>query len=641
MRRTVLIVLAAAAGLTALVVVAAAIAIKTVDLHTVIGPIQARVKAITGRDLAINGPIDVKVSLEPKIMPSDVAFGNAPGSKTSDMVRIKRLDVQVALLPLLSRRFEVVEIALTDPVIVLETDAQGNANWDFGTPSTTTASTAANNPAATALAVGNVSIDNGTLTYVDGTTGKTTRVVIDRLLIRTRRGDGPVEAEFRGKIDDVAVALSGNLGPLDALRANRWPYPIDAKGTIDEKATTVKTKLVIDGKVTRLDDFDFAIGALKGSGHIAIDSTGKRKRYTFDLALPAIAAGDVVVPIPGPPSAKAARGESSKHLIFSDEPLPISALKSTDAEGHVAIAALTLKNGTKLSDIDVVMTLHDGKLDVGQWRAGALGGTLQGKMTLDAARAESPALSLKVNGRSLDLPLILAAAGTQRQVRGGETTVDIDIVAHGISPHAWASSASGTASAVVGPATLVNTKLDLDNALNQLAQALNPYRDRDPSTELKCFVTRLPLKDGIAHVDRTIALETDKIGVSASGTLDFRNETLDLALHPRVKQGIPIDIPQIAELVRLSGPFEHPGVSIDKAATAATIAKIGAAIGTSGLSVVGTSLLKAATETENACDVALGKKPAPAARQEGQAKSPPAAAVPAEIGKALGKLFGR
>src|SRR3982751_4230774 len=110
MRRTVLIVLSVAAGVTALIVIAAAVALKTVDLRTVIGPVQARVKAATGRDLAINGPIEIKVSVEPKIVLSDVTFGNAPGSKTPEMVRIKRLDVQLALLPLLSRRFEIVEI---------------------------------------------------------------------------------------------------------------------------------------------------------------------------------------------------------------------------------------------------------------------------------------------------------------------------------------------------------------------------------------------------------------------------------------------------------------------------------------------------------------------------------------------------
>ena len=58
-------------------------------------------------------------------------------------------------------------------------------------------------------------------------------------------------------------------------------------------------------------------------------------------------------------------------------------------------------------------------------------------------------------------------------------------------------------------------------------------------------------------------METKKIGVSASGTLDFREEKLDFTLRRAIRQGIPIDIPQFAELVRSPGPFTHPAVKID------------------------------------------------------------------------------
>src|SRR5690242_16265986 len=119
MRRTAFIILAVAGGATALILIAAAIAVATVDLHTLIGPVQARVKAATGRDLAITGPIDLKISLEPKVVFNDVTFSNAAGSKIAEMVRAKKIEAQVRLLPLLSRRFEVVEVTLTDPVIVL------------------------------------------------------------------------------------------------------------------------------------------------------------------------------------------------------------------------------------------------------------------------------------------------------------------------------------------------------------------------------------------------------------------------------------------------------------------------------------------------------------------------------------------
>ena len=642
MRRTAFIILAVAGGVTALVLIAAAIAVATVDLHTLIGPVQARVKAATGRDLAINGPIDLKVSLEPTIIFNDVTFGNAADSKIADMIRAKRIEAQVRLLPLLSRRFEVVEIALTDPVIVLETDAQGHANWDFasrsGAAAGTTPAAAAPTAAAGAFGVGNFSVDNGTLMYVDGASGKTTRVVIDHLAIRARRGDAPVHAEFRGKIGDVALALDGNLGPLDALRAGQWPYPVEAKGTIGDKSAAITAKVTVQGSTVQLNDVDLTFGSFKATGHLAVVSEGSRRRYTFDLSAPAVALADVPVPVAGAPAATAPRPASK--FIFSDEPLPLDALKSFDADGRLAMTSLTLRNGMKLSNVDVTLSLRDGRLDIGKWQANALGGTLAGSLTLDATRPQSPTMTTRFTGRNLDLAAILAAVGTPRQTRGGATTLDVDIAARGVSPHAWASSANGIVMATVGPTTLVNTKLDLGHALDQLAQAVNPFRERDPSTELQCAVVRLPLKDGIAHIDRSIALDSKKISVSATGMLDFRNETLDLALHPQVKQGVPIDIPQVAQLVRFKGPFQHPGVSIDAAASAAAIAKIGAAISTGGLSVLGTTLIERAAANEDVCAIAVGRAAAAASNKAPAQKSVPAQVSPDEIGKALGKLFG-
>jgi hypothetical protein len=135
-------------------------------------------------------------------------------------------------------------------------------------------------------------------------------------------------------------------------------------------------------------------------------------------------------------------------------------------------------------------------------------------------------------------------------------------------------------------------------------------------------------------------METQKLRVSASGTLNFKSETMDLALRPRVKEGIPLDIPQVSDLVHFSGPFAHPGVSIDAVAGAAAIAKIGAAIGTSGLSLVGTSLLQRATDGGDVCAIALGR--APAERPHANTTThPPAAQSADDVGKALGKLFGR
>src|SRR5205823_2052343 len=127
----------------------------------------------------------------------------------------------------------------------------------------------------------------------------------------------------------------------------------------------------------------------------------------------------------------------------------------------------------------------------------------------------------------------------------------------------WLASMDGTISILVGPAQLRSPPGSSTATLDRVGEAVNPFRKSQGATELKCAVVRLPVHDGVARVDRTIAMETAELGVSASGTLDFRNETLDLALKPQVRQGIPINVAGLADVVRVRGTFEQPQISID------------------------------------------------------------------------------
>src|SRR5881628_2297978 len=101
MRRIALIILGAATGVVALLLIGVAIAVATVDPNRFVAPLAARVKAETGRNLNVQGPVDFKLSLEPKVVLPNVAFDNAPWSKMPQMVTAKRIEAQFALLPLL------------------------------------------------------------------------------------------------------------------------------------------------------------------------------------------------------------------------------------------------------------------------------------------------------------------------------------------------------------------------------------------------------------------------------------------------------------------------------------------------------------------------------------------------------------
>src|SRR5207249_3864744 len=145
-------------------------------------------------------------------------------------------------------------------------------------------------------------------------------------------------------------------------------------------------------------------------------------------------------------------------------------------------------------------------------------------------RSEAPGVHLQLDAQNLDLPALAAAAGIKRDISGGKVRANVDINGRGATPHRVASTMSGTILVVSGPATLGRATVQEESAVSQVAGALDPFRGVDAATELRCAVFRLPLADGIAHVDRSIAIETGKIAGSASGTLNFRDETLDLSV---------------------------------------------------------------------------------------------------------------
>ena len=97
------------------------------------------------------------------------------------------------------------------------------------------------------------------------------------------------------------------------------------------------------------------------------------------------------------------------------------------------------------------------------------------------------------------------------------------------------------------------------------------------STQLRCVVVRLPLRDGVANVDRSIALETDQLAISAKGQIRFDDETLALAFQPSARGGAAGNPLDLAQLVVLRGPWRNPTLGLDAQGVATMAASIGLA----------------------------------------------------------------
>jgi uncharacterized protein involved in outer membrane biogenesis len=631
----------AIAGASLLVALGAiTIALATLDLNQFVGPVLARLKAVTGREITVGGNVGLRIGLQPRIVAEDVRLANAPWGKAPYFITAKRLEMQVALLPLLRREFQLVQLNVVEPVIALETSADGKNNWDLGeAPKTAAPPTIASRPGAFVL--GDLSVSRGELTYRDASGDEPTKVTIDELTLEAPDQQAQVAAEFKGTVDGIGVELMGNLGPIATLNDPGTPYPVRLKGEVAERKTAIAFDLKRDDKGMALDGLNLVHGASDVKGKIDIRDAPKPV-WTVNLTSATLDLNELTAERKGAPAKPAPASSGGSRFVFSEAPVSFDAFKDRNAAGDVAIDHLVLPGGRKVERIRARFSVANAKLDAPQVQAAGYGGTISGSVSIDA-RTKTPAIALKLEGRELDLSAILAAAGENRDVKGGKTTVTVDVTMHGSSPHQWASGAGGRVLAMVGPATLVNTKIDPGLTFDRLTEAVNPFRAVKPSTELKCAVVRLPLAGGVANVDRSIALETHELDVSMSGKIDFRNETIDLSIRPRVRQGIPIEIPRIAELVRFTGTFTAPTVSVDTVASAAAIARLGAAWGTGGLSVLGETLLsKAGAAAGGACDIALGKAGAAAP----SAPSTPAkSAVPSNpvegIGNALKGLFSR
>ncbi len=621
--------LAGFGGLLFLVIVAAGITLRKFDANELIGPIQQHVRDATGRELTIRGGAELKLSLEPKLVIDDVSLGNAAWGASPQMLTAKRIEAQVALLPLLRRHVDVVRFALIEPTISLETDGKGNGNWQIGGAPGEGGAT--RSPGG--LAFGDLAISNGTMTYRDGGTGKVTNIAIETLSLHARDPQSPISAQFRGKVDDIAVSVEGDLGPLDALLQRRWPYPVTLQGEVNGQKAAVTTKMSINGGRIGLDAMTVQTGASTMTGEAAIVQGSPRNKLTFRFTAPTFALADLSSAGAAVRAVAAAHVAAATHGV-ADEPVPMALLRGIDADGEINIGELALAGGSRLDRLLAQIRLQDGRLDVPTLQASVFGGTAVANLSLDAAHQPAPALALHAQMKGMDLSALLAAVGTKREVRGGKTDIRIDIDATGSTPRQWESTMSGTVTALVGPATLPNTRINLDSPLNQLVDAVNPFNSVDPSTELTCAVIRLPLHNGVAEIERSIGIETKKFGATASGKLDFRTQTLDLAIRPQIRQGVALDIPQVADLVRFRGPFASPAVVIDSVASAATIARIGAAAYTGGLSIVGESLLSRAGGSP--CEIALGRTSGAA-----QMAGANVGTVVEDLGKAISRAFQR
>lgn len=131
-----------AAGLAATLLAAVAasfVFLWTLDLERYKPLVADIVRAATGREVAIAGPLVPRLGLSPALVAEGVSLSNAAWGESRPMFAAERLEARLRLMPLitsLGRHIVIERVVLSGAELWLETDETGGGNWRFGTGAT-------------------------------------------------------------------------------------------------------------------------------------------------------------------------------------------------------------------------------------------------------------------------------------------------------------------------------------------------------------------------------------------------------------------------------------------------------------------------------------------------------------------------
>ena len=628
-------------------IVAFVVFILTFDVGKYKGVIESQAKAATGRDVSI-GSVSMGFSLNPAIILTDVKLGNAPWGSRPQMVTLKRVEAHTQLIPLISGTVNITSLSVEDPDVLLETDKSGKGNWEFSTPSAN--ANPSSGGGSTPLSVSDISVKGLKLGYRDNKEGTTADVAAKSLAVDI---DGPVQnlnvssvdmtdgnvafktrdasgtatlAAFtmkaKGKITDMGIT---SLKASDAkVNYKTEGAPLDV--ALDKLSLDDSGKLDVAGKYNAQDfkasgtlapiaalvsskkPFPVKVEAegmgLKGNTDLVVDLSQKNPSAKGTVTIPELDLTKLM-----PASAATAQANATKNKpapgehMFPDTPLPWDQLTGATLDVKANIGKVILPSGLVLTDVTLPVVASTGKLNIKQSSFTVAGGNI---VTDLDAEAGSKSVDLKLTAKNLTAERVAKEMKKGDFITQGPLDLDVNIRGAGNSVRAIMASANGSIVIGMGEAKVKTDSLNFmgGDLITQVLGVVNPLSKKEPYTITHCAVVNLQVVNGVANSNNGIALSTDKMTVTSSGTINFGTERVDLSVNPKASGGLGVGLGQLASAVRVTGPIASPNIGIDKQGAVKTLGMLGAAFATGGASILAQGAKDRVTPSGDVCQTA-------------------------------------
>ena len=209
-----------------------------IDVNNYKPQIAKAVEDATGRTVQIG---EIEASLFPWIgvRLESVSLANRTGFSEREFLKVESLDVQLDLLPLLSKQIEIKRFTLDGPELFLERNSEGEGNWEDLTGSTSPATGGAapgekpvekSSPALAAFSADSLQLNSGRFVWTDRVTGGHLELSSLQVDINNVQAEHPIELKASASLSGETITLNALIGPIgDISKLNIDRLPLQAE----------------------------------------------------------------------------------------------------------------------------------------------------------------------------------------------------------------------------------------------------------------------------------------------------------------------------------------------------------------------------------------------------------------------------
>lgn len=562
-------------------------------------PVEYLVTAQTGRSFRIGGDLDVDPGWTTRVRADGLRFGNASWSKHPTMASADRAELAFKVLPLLKGETRLTLIRLHRPGLRLETGPDGTGNWVFG------------DGGESRVHYANLWIHQGHLVYLDPRRKTDFDIRLDTLgdpAASPVAESPPVDLKGSGRWAGSAFTLGGRVESPLALRDTDKPYRIDlrasagptrahARGTLLDPfrlrdfdlrlmlagqdmedlfpligiATPPTPPYKLDGRFTRdadtwrYADFTGIVGDSDLAGSASVTVGRDRPLLEANLVSKRLDFDDLAGFVGAPPetggkeaSNARQKAESAKLAadarLLPDTPYDLTKLRAMDADVRWKAQRINAP-GLPIDDMDAHLLLDAGLLRLEPLDFSVAGGDIRATIRMDA-REDTLRTRAKIAARGLDLGKLFPDVQLTRDAVG-RIGGDIAIAGTGNSIAQILGSADGDIALGMGRGRISNLLMELAGL--DIAETLKFLVTKDRTVPIRCAFGDFAVKGGLMQA-RALAFDSSDTIIVGSGTINLKDETLDLELRPRPKDR---SILALRSPLVVGGTFKDPSFRPD------------------------------------------------------------------------------